>query len=139
MPPKTDKRLFRRRNRRYKDSYYTPKNLFQPKPREYYESLTDIKLTKYQKQKLKKIWSMPQPLVVPEDYAITIKCGKKPDSLIAFVKSIVPRRRMTNDHYIYLVKKKPNNFNFKGNYLLSNRTKEHLLPVVFQAIDNETL
>lgn len=136
---KNDKRLYRRRTRRYKDEYYTPKNLFQPKPREYYESLTDIKITDEQREKLERIWNKPQPLVIPEEFAITMKCGRKPDSLMAFVKSIIPRRRMTNDHYVYLVRKKPNNLTFKGNYLLSNRTKHHLLPIIFQAIDNETL
>lgn len=136
---KNDKRLYRRRTRRYKDSYYTPKNLFQPKPREYYESLTDIKITDEQREKLKKIWDMPQPRVVPEEFVITMKCAKKPDSLMAFIKSIIPRRRMTNDHYVYLVKKKPNGFDFKGNYLLSSRTKDVLLPIVFQAIDNGTI
>ena len=139
MSDKTDKRLYRRRTRRFKDEYYTPKNLFQPKPREYYESLTDIKITEAQREKLREVWEQPQPRVVPEEYAITMKCGRKPDSLMAFIKSIIPRRRMTNDHYVYLVKKKPNNFSFKGNYLLSNRTKQHLLPIIFQAIDNGTI
>lgn len=139
MPPKTDRRLYRRRERHYKDPYFIPKNTFQPKPREYYESLTDIKITDKQREKLKKIWEQPQSLVQPEDYAVTILCGRKADSLIAFVKSIVPRRRMTNDHYIYLVKKKPNNFNFKGSYLLNKNTKDYILPIIFDAIENETL
>ena len=139
MSVKTDKRLYRRRTRRYKDEYYTPKNLFQSKPREYYESLTDIKITDKQREKLKKIWEQPQPRVVPEKYAIAMKCGKKPDSLMAFIKSILPKRRMTNDHYVYLVKKAPNNFRFKGNYLLNNKTSHIILPIIFQAIENETL
>jgi hypothetical protein len=134
-----DKRLFRRRTKHYKDVFYTPKNLFQPKPREYYESLTDIKLSEERKEKLERIWKQPTQLVVPDDYLIAVKCGKKPDSLIAFVKYITPRRRMTNDHYIYLVKKKPNKINIKGNYLLSQRTRDAILPIILQAIDNETL
>lgn len=133
------KRLFRRITRRYKDPYFMPKNLFQPKSREYYESLTDIKLTDEQRRKLEEIWKKPQPLVVPDEYLITMKVGKKPDNLIAFIKSIIPRRRMANDHYLYLVKKKPNNITMKGNYLLNNDTKDSILPIIFQSIDNGTL
>lgn len=138
-PVTKDRRLFRRRTRHCKDPYFVPKNLFQPKPREYYEKMTDIRITPEQRRKLERLWKEPQSLVIPDDFLVTMKVGKKPDNLIAFIKSIIPRRRMANDHYIYLIKKKPNNIRMSGNYLLNNDTKDYILPLVFKAIDNGTL
>lgn len=138
---KIDRILYHKRTRHCKDPYYQPKNKFQAKPREYYESLSPIKLTDEQKEKLKKIWEQPQERVNPEDYAICVACTKsqEKEGLCFFIKSIAPSRRFADCHYIFLVKKKPNNLNFKGNYRLNLKTKDFLLPVIFQAIDNGTL
>lgn len=139
---KIDRRYYHKRTRHCKDPYYLPKNTFQAKPREYYEERTTIKLTDEQKEKLKKIWEQPQKRVNPEEYAICVACvtpKRKKADLENFAKSIAPKRRFADEHYIFLVKKEPNNLNFRGNYRLNLKTKDILLPIIFQAIENGTL
>lgn len=68
-----------------------------------------------------------------------MRCSRKHDSLMSFIKFVIPAKRMVGDHHVYLIKKKPNNINFKGHLHINNKTKDAFLPLVFQAIDNLTI
>lgn len=131
-------RYYEKRKRHYKDESFIPKNLFKAKPKEVYEKAMDIEISPERKEKLKIIWSQPQKLVKPEEYAFKVHCGYniRQYPFIAFIKYVTPPRRMTNDHYIYLVKKKPNNLKFQGNIVVGQKSKERVVPIILQAIDN---
>ena len=125
----------------FKDPYHLPKNLFQPKPREYYASKTSYKLPVYLRKKLKEYLKKPQPRFNPKDYLI-VCCNisnnsKEHQDLANFIWSIAPdRRKESGRHYVYLVKRP------KGTtitYAINPSTKDQLLPIIYEAIEKEIL
>lgn len=138
MKKKHGSKFINKRKWHYKDEYYTPKNIFRKKPREYYKEKTTIELPEHLKEKLERIQNQPKKRLVPEEYVF--ECDAHTiDNFSSFIKYIIPDRRMGNDHYIYLVKKKPNNLSFEGNIRIGLKNYKNVLDIIFESIENETL
>ena len=125
----------------FKDPYHLPKNLFKPKPREYYASRTTYKLPPHLQKKLDEYLKKPQPRFNRDDYLI-VCCNisnhtKENQDLANFIWSIAPdRRKQSGTHYVYLVKRPKG---IKETYAINPSTKDQLLPIIYQAIENGTL
>lgn len=123
----------------YKDPYYMPKNTFKRRPREYYAARTTYKLPEHLKPILEEYLKKPQPKFNKDDYCVCCVRGykKEQDDLVNFILSILPDRRTLDGRAsVYLVKRPKG---FKKTFPLNLRTKDKVLPIVFEAIENGTL
>ena len=123
----------------YKDPYFMPKNTFKPKPREYFAARTTYKLPEHLKEKVKKIQATPQPRFDERRYIICCYNfgSKEQRDLANFILSISPPRRIkygTNSTWLV---QRPEGFT--DTYHLNPHTKDRLLPLIFEAIENGTL
>ena len=123
----------------YKDPFFMPKNTFKPKPREYYANKTTIKLTPEQQDKVKKLQSIPQPRFNKTNYVVYCSNDGSPEqrNLGNFAFSIAPpRRQQSYSHAVWLVKRPKG---FKKSFPLNPKTKDKILPLIFEAIENGSL
>lgn len=126
----------------YKDPYFLPPNTFKRKPREYYAARTTYKLPEHLKPILEEYLKKPQPRLNKYDYCICCYRGggyrsKEQENLSNFIMSILPDRRADDwKHAVYLVKRPKG---FTKTFALNRKTKDRLLPLIFEAIEKGTL
>lgn len=123
----------------YKDPYYYPKNMFKKKPREYYAAKTTYKLPEHLKPILEEYLKKPQPKFNKDNYCVCCYMyrSEAQKDLANFIFSIAPDRR-TQDGYtcVWLVKRPKG---FTKTLPLNTRTKDKLLPLIFEAIEKGQL
>ena len=120
----------------YKDPYFQPANMFKRKPREHYASQTNMKLPEHLKPMLEKILSKPQPKFKKENYCVCMTRYKVSPDLRNFILSILPDRRTVDGCEVVYMVQRPKGYHH--NITLSDKTKDKILPLIYEAIENGT-
>lgn len=116
----------------YKDPYFLPKNTFK-KDRAKYAAQTTYKLPEHLKPILEEYLKKPQPKFNKDDYCVCMFHSMVSKDLKNFILSIIPDRRTRDGQgEVYMIRRQPG---MKGKFHLTEKTKDKLLPAIFQAIE----